>query len=88
MQRDGSKYLKTIRSSSGESIQVDIYDVINAWRDTCKNPALQHLVKKALQPGARGHKDCQRDMKDIVESALRAYELETGTSYFEEKNND
>ena len=53
---------------------VDVYDVLKAWH--VENPALQHLIKKALQPGKRGHKDLQEDMSDIVASALRAQELE------------
>ncbi|RUR49012.1 hypothetical protein ELY37_02920 [Vreelandella populi] len=53
---------------------VDVYDVLQAWAVT--NPALQHLIKKALAPGQRGHKDLETDMNDIVASAQRAKELE------------
>lgn len=53
---------------------VDVYDVLNAWKVT--NPALQHLIKKALQPGERGHKTKQEDLQDIIDSAKRAAELE------------
>lgn len=54
-------------------VWVDVYDVLNAWG--VSNPALQHLIKKALQPGQREHKDRATDLEDIVKSAIRAKEL-------------
>ncbi|MBF4541152.1 hypothetical protein IS514_25070 [Salmonella enterica subsp. enterica serovar Typhimurium] len=54
---------------------VDVYDVLMAWNVT--NPALQHLIKKALQAGERGHKSREQDLQDIIDSAIRAKELET-----------
>lgn len=65
-----NKYQREIKPG----VWVDVYDVLNAWKVT--NPALQHLLKKALQPGERGHKDLETDLKDIIASAQRAYELE------------
>ena len=64
-----SKYTKQIHG-----VSVDVYDVLMAWGVT--NPALQHLIKKALQCGQRGHKDKQQDLQDIIDSAIRAKELE------------
>ncbi|MGL5485871.1 MAG: hypothetical protein ACRDC6_06225 [Shewanella sp.] len=64
-----SKYTKQIRG-----VSIDVYDVLKAWGVT--NPALQHLIKKALQCGERGHKDAQQDLQDIIDSAVRAKELE------------
>jgi len=64
-----SKYTKEIHG-----VSVDVYDVLMAWGVT--NPALQHLIKKALQCGQRGHKDKQQDLQDIIDSAIRAKELE------------
>lgn len=64
-----SKYTKTIHGTT-----VDVYDVLQAWSVT--NPALQHLIKKALQCGQRGHKDNAQDLQDIIDSAIRAKELE------------
>ena len=64
-----SKYTKSIHG-----VDVDVYDVLMAWGVT--NPALQHLIKKALQCGQRGHKDKQQDLQDIIDSAIRAQELE------------
>ena len=64
-----SKYTKQIHG-----VSVDVYDVLMAWE--VANPALQHLIKKALQCGKRGHKDKQQDLQDIIDSAIRAKELE------------
>ena len=64
-----SKYTKQIGG-----ISVDVYDVLQAWG--VSNPALQHLIKKALQCGQRGHKDKLEDLQDIIDSAIRAKELE------------
>lgn len=65
-----NKYLREIKPD----VYVDVYDVIHAWG--VSNPALQHLIKKALQAGNRGHKDLETDMQDIIDSAIRAKELE------------
>lgn len=64
-----NKYQREIKPG----VWVDVYDVLAAWR--VENPALQHLIKKALQPGARGHKSREQDLADIVASAARAKEL-------------
>lgn len=52
---------------------VDFYDVVKAFDVRCG--ALQHVIKKALAAGDRGHKDLATDMQDIVDSAIRAREL-------------
>lgn len=65
-----NKYLHEIKSG----VFVDVYDVLMAWNVT--NPALQHLIKKALQAGERGHKTREQDLQDIIDSAIRAKELE------------
>lgn len=54
-------------------VYVDVYDVLKAFGVNC--PALQHLIKKALAAGNRGHKDLMTDLDDIIDSALRAKEL-------------
>lgn len=66
-----NKYLHEIKPG----IFVDVYDVLMAWNVT--NPALQHLIKKALQAGDRGHKSRKQDLQDIIDSAIRAKELES-----------
>lgn len=67
---DNNKYLHEIKPG----VFVDVYDVLMAWNVT--NPALQHLIKKALQAGERGHKSREQDLQDIIDSAIRAKELE------------
>lgn len=66
----GNKYLHEIKPG----VFVDVYDVLMAWN--VSNPALQHLIKKALQAGERGHKSREQDLQDIIDSAIRAKELE------------
>jgi len=63
-----SKYTRTLKGQ-----QVDVYDVLKAFNVT--DPALQHLIKKALCCGLRGHKDQAQDLQDIVDSSLRAQQL-------------
>ena len=64
-----NKYQREIKPG----VFVDVYDVLQAFAVT--NPALQHLIKKALAVGQRGHKDAAEDLQDIVDSAVRAKEL-------------
>ncbi|BEU28742.1 MAG: DUF1905 domain-containing protein [Edwardsiella phage MSW-3] len=63
-----NKYSRTVKG-----VSVDVYDILKAWDVT--NPALQHLIKKALQCGERGHKSRVEDLDDILASAKRAKEL-------------
>ena len=69
-----NKYDRIIKGKDSNSCIVDVYDVLKAFEVT--NPALQHLVKKALCVGIRGHKDTSEDLQDIIDSAIRAKELE------------
>lgn len=73
---DGKMHDATINKYHRDckGVQVDVYDVLQAFNVT--NPALQHLIKKALCVGIRGHKTKQQDLQDIIESAIRAKELE------------
>ena len=52
------------------AVSVDVYDVLAAYSVT--DPALQHLIKKALCAGLRGHKDIRQDLEDICRSAEKA----------------
>jgi hypothetical protein len=65
---DGSKYDVQINGA-----KADVYDVLQAFNVI--NPALQHLIKKALKVGQRGHKDEMTDYQDIIDSAIRAKQL-------------
>lgn len=68
-ERTDNKYLREIK----KGVFVDVYDVLQAWAVT--NPALQHLIKKALACGQRGHKDELEDYQDIIDSSIRAKQL-------------
>ena len=74
---DGKMHESTINKYTRDckGVQVDVYDVLQAFDVT--NPALQHLIKKALCVGIRGHKTKQQDLQDIIDSAIRAKELES-----------
>lgn len=60
------------------AVDVDVYRVLDAFQ--VGDPAIQHLVKKALAAGNRGHKDQLQDYKDIVHSANSALDLLTAKS--------
>ena len=60
------KYNREIKPN----VFVDVYDVLYAFKVT--DPCLQHLIKKALAAGQRGHKDARQDLVDIRDSAQRA----------------
>lgn len=66
-----NKYKREIKPG----VEVDIYDVLIAWNVT--NPAIQHAIKKLLQPGQRGHKDAIQDLQEAMLSIGRAIELES-----------
>lgn len=63
-----TKYNREIKPG----VFVDVYDVLYAFKVT--DPCLQHLIKKALAAGQRGHKDARQDLVDIRDSAQRALE--------------
>ena len=65
----GNKYQRNINGATA-----DVYDVLLAW--DVRNPAVQHAIKKLLQPGARGHKDVITDLQEAHASIARAIELE------------
>lgn len=67
--REHGHYYKDV---SGLNI-IDPYMVLKLFNVT--DPCLQHIVKKALVAGGRGHKDLERDLKDIHDTAKRALEI-------------
>lgn len=84
-----SKYDREIigRDSEGNlrAITVDVYRVLSAFEVT--DPALQHLIKKGLCAGLRGHKDTEQDLQDIVDSGHIALKIFKEKKQLE-KNND
>ena len=53
--------------------EIDVYSVLKLFDVT--DPCLQHIIKKALCAGKRGHKDMMEDLQNIVDTAIRAVEL-------------
>lgn len=53
--------------------EIDVYAVLKLFEVT--DPCLQHIVKKALCAGKRGHKDMMEDLQNIADTAIRAVEL-------------
>ena len=77
----GSKYKRMIRQTlpeghAGAFVVCDVYDVLRAWDVTC--PAIQHAVKKLLQPGKRGSKSAAQDLREAIGSIERAIQLLDG----------
>jgi len=72
-----SKYDRLIigRDANGcpVAVTVDVYRVIEAFG--VASAPLQHLVKKALCAGLRGHKDRIQDLSDILLSAQKALQM-------------
>ena len=68
-----NKYDRIITTKEGSAGTVDVYRVLTAFNVT--NPQLQHLVKKGLCAGLRGHKDELQDLLDIRESINSAIEM-------------
>lgn len=53
--------------------QIDVYRVLDLFEVTC--PVAQHVIKKAMAAGRRGHKTTRRDWTDIADSAKRKIEM-------------
>lgn len=49
--------------------EIDVYVILEKFGIT--NPCLQHIAKKALATGKRGHKNYERDLQDIIDTAER-----------------
>lgn len=84
-----SKYNRTIIGRNPETmapvaVVVDVYRVLDAFQ--VADPALQHIVKKALCAGLRGHKDRAQDLNDILVSAQKAVHLNDDKQELERKN--
>lgn len=69
-----NKYDRKILGKDGKTTVVDVYRVLDAFEVT--NPQLQHLAKKALCAGLRGHKDFMQDLKDIESAIKEAIQME------------
>lgn len=67
-----NKYNRLIIGLDGVSTIVDVYCVQDAFPTS--DPRVQHIQKKALAAGLRGHKDYRQDLIDIQESVNKAIE--------------
>lgn len=54
--------------------KIDAYRIIDLFNVT--DPCMQHILKKALCAGKRGHKDLQRDIQDIFDTTKRRIEMD------------
>ena len=52
---------------------IDVYRIIELFGITC--PVAQHVLKKSMAAGQRGHKDLRKDWQDILDSAERRLEM-------------
>lgn len=73
-----AKYHREVKGKA-----LDIYDILKAYDVRC--PALQHLIKKALMAGQRGHKDTLTDLNEVLIAAERAIELYNEEETMEEE---
>ena len=53
--------------------KIDVYRIIDIFEIT--DPAAQHILKKCIATGKRGHKDEKRDWQDILDSAQRRLDM-------------
>lgn len=66
-----NKYHREIK----KGVFVDVYDVMGAFSGHYTGrikPMVDHLLKKLLAGGERGHKDLRQDMMDVRDTAQRA----------------
>ena len=70
--RQHNHYFKDVSSLN----EIDVYMVLKLFNVT--DPCLQHIAKKALCSGRRGHKNFNRDLRDILDTAKRAVEINNG----------
>ena len=53
--------------------KIDVYRFLDLFDVTC--PVAQHIIKKAMAAGKRGHKSDVTDWENIRDSALRKLEM-------------
>lgn len=74
LNHSGSKYVRKIYScvNKGESIQVDVYAVLKAYKVDCQ--ATAHAIKKLLCAGLRGKASPTQDLTEAIDALKRAVE--------------
>jgi hypothetical protein len=53
--------------------KIDVYRILEIYNVT--DPVQQHIVKKALCLGERGHKNLTTDLNNIIDSCRRKLEM-------------
>lgn len=53
--------------------RVDIYRILELFN--VDDPCMQHVVKKAIACGKRGHKNIERDVQDMIDTLTRWQEM-------------
>lgn len=87
MAQNNNRYLRVLIGLNGIPVKTDVYRVLRAFKVT--SPPLQHLIKKALCVGLRGHKDTRQDLIDIRDSAVEALAMyEEEQSLNEQQSNE
>ncbi len=69
-----NKYQRQIINAYGETITVDVYDVLDAFN--VNDAAVAHAIKKLLAPGQRGSKSVKQDLQEAIQSVNRAIDRE------------
>ena len=67
-------YERLVIGKCGTKVIVDVYRVLDGF--SSGNPILDHISKKSLCAGMRGHKDLMQDLLDIKASIDEAIKLE------------
>lgn len=71
----GAKYRRVFRDrNTGEEIEGDVYDVLEAFEVNCS--ARAHAIKKLLLPGSRGAKGYNKDCDEAINSIEESKKLE------------
>jgi len=69
VKKEHNHYYKSVKGLE----YVDVYRVLDLFEVT--DPCLSHAVKKLLVAGGRGHKDIERDIRDVIASCNRWLEM-------------
>jgi hypothetical protein len=68
--RDYSHYFKDVSNFK----VIDVYRVLDLWGVT--DPCIQHALKKLLCAGQRGGKNMAKDIKEVIASCERWFEMQ------------
>ena len=78
------KYDRVLYGKCGKKVITDVYRVLDAFKSG--DPILDHVSKKSLNAGIRGHKSRMADlidMRDSINEAIALEEQKVGDGYYE-----